>query len=159
MRKTKYDGYREYACTREYSHPLYDAWRNMKRRCYYKNSKTYKNYGGRGISVCDEWRNDYTAFLKWALTNGWKEHLQLDRIDNNGNYKPNNCRWVTQQENLLNTRHNRNVAYNGKCQTVTEWAKELGMNVRTLTKRLNKWSVEDAFTKPINTAYRRVHNF
>ena len=147
--------YGKYGSTREYTHPIYDAWRNMKRRCYLKTAKYYKNYGGRGIRVCDEWRDNYGSFLEWALANGWQEKLQLDRIDNDGNYEPNNCRWIPQRKNLLNRRTNYYITYKGKKQTVTEWSKELGINVRTLTKRLRVWDVEKAFTTPVDTAHKR----
>lgn len=153
MAKSKYG---EYGCSRGGCHPLYDAWRNMKRRCYLKTTKFYKNYGGRGISVCEEWRNDYLAFLNWSLNNGWRKGLQLDRIDNSGDYSPDNCRWVTQQENLLNTRHNHNVTYKGKTQPAKLWAKELGICYTTFLKRLYNWGVEDAITRPIVESQRRV---
>ena len=93
---------------------LYSVWLNMKDRCYNPNNNYYNSYGGRGISVCDEWRNDYTKFQEWCLSNGYKEdiresgrnNLTLDRIDVNGNYEPLNCRFVTNKENCLNKRDN-----------------------------------------------------
>lgn len=147
--------YGDYGCTREKVHPLYDAWRNMKRRCYLKTAPYYKNYGGRGIRVCDEWKNDYKSFLEWSLSNGWSKGMQLDRIDNNGNYEPLNCRWITQQRNLLNKRTNTKITYNGRSQTVTEWANELGIHVNTLRKRIAKWGIESAFSTPIDKRYSR----
>jgi len=79
-------------------HPLYVVWGNIKQRCYNTNRKSYKWYGGRGIIVCKEWL-DYDVFEKWALENGWNKLLTIDRIDNNGNYEPSNCHFVTREEN------------------------------------------------------------
>ncbi len=84
-------------------HKLYNVWRKMKIRCYDKSYIQYHNYGGRGIKICKEW-GDVMKFFKWAINNGYAEGLQIDRINNNGNYKPSNCRFVTQQENLANRR-------------------------------------------------------
>lgn len=78
---------------------LNNIWRGMKRRCSNPNYGQYKNYGGRGIKVCDEWNNEYIAFRDWALSHGYEENLTLDRIDNDGNYEPNNCQWITKSEN------------------------------------------------------------
>ena len=84
----------------------------MKKRCFSTNCKSYKDYGGRGITVCAEWVNDYDAFKKWALNNGFEEHLTIERIDFNGNYEPSNCTWIPKKEqskNRRNTRRNKNV--------------------------------------------------
>ena len=83
---------------------LYGAWRGMKQRCYYTKHDSYSNYGARGVTVCDEWRNSFKAYSDWALSNGYKEGLQIDRIDNYKGYSPENCRWVTQKENNKNKR-------------------------------------------------------
>lgn len=105
----------------------------MIARCYHISHKGYKNYGGRGISVCDEWRgsNGFENFLKWSLENGFKEELQLDRIDNNGNYEPSNCRWVDGKTNMRNRRNN--VKINGK--TLIEIANDTGMKYSALNSR------------------------
>jgi len=78
---------------------LYDVWCSMKYRCYGLKSQIYKYYGGRGIKICDEWKNDFITFRGWALANGYQENLTIDRINNNGNYEPNNCQWITASEN------------------------------------------------------------
>lgn len=81
-------------------HRLNSIWRGMKTRCYNKNSLEYSNYGGRGITVCKEWKDDFKSFYDWAMSHGYKEGLTIDRIDNNGNYEPNNCQWLTKSENV-----------------------------------------------------------
>lgn len=105
---------------------LYRVLASMKNRCYNKNEPGYKNYGGRGIKVCDEWRNSYEAFESWALSHGYAEGLSIERIDVNGNYCPENCKWATQLEQCNNMRRNIRVTYLGKTQTLAQWAKELG---------------------------------
>lgn len=79
---------------------IYRRWTSMKARCYNEKLICYDNYGGRGIAVCDEWKNDFVAFYNWAVNNGFKPELEIDRIDNDGNYEPNNCQWITKKENL-----------------------------------------------------------
>lgn len=129
---------------------LYKEWQSMKRRCDCKSWRDYKNYGGRGITVCDEWRNDFMAFHDWAMANGYDDSLSLDRIDVNGNYEPSNCRWVTLKHQANNKRNSHFLEYNGEVKTIAQWAEELGIKYRTLSSRINTrgWSVEKALTTP-----------
>lgn len=132
---------------------LYYAHSNMKSRCYNQNDKRFKNYGGRGIIVCDEWlgANGFINFYNWAISHGYSDGLTIDRIEVDGNYEPNNCRWVdlTTQEN--NRTNNHLITYNNETMTMAMWAEKLGINYKTLSNRINtqKWSIEKAFTTPI----------
>lgn len=123
---------------------------NMLKRCYDSTRREYYCYGGRGIKVCDDWKSDCCIFYKWARENGYKEGLQLDRIDNNGNYCPENCRWVTAKENSNNRRNNRKITYKGKVKSLSEWANELNIPYSILADRIYKykWSIERAMTEP-----------
>lgn len=105
---------------------LFVAWVHMKQRCNNPKDHAFKYYGGRGIKVCDEWQHDFVAFRDWAMSNGYAENLTIDRIDVNGDYCPENCRWITIQDQQKNKRDNTKVLYNGHCKTVGEWAKEFG---------------------------------
>lgn len=135
---------------------LYGHFEKMVDRCENKNSKHYHNYGERGISICDEWRHDFKAFYDWSVKNGYKEGLSIDRIDNNKGYSPDNCRWATQLEQMNNVRTNRNIEYNGEVHSVSEWSRIIGINIGTLTGRLNKgWSAEEALFTPVNKKYSR----
>ena len=115
----------------------FTIWRGMKARCLNPKSISYKNYGARGISICHEWRS-FKAFHEWAIANGYSDGLQLDRIDNEGNYCPSNCRWVTRTENARNTRATRLITLNGKTQCAAAWIKELGISKSTFYKALHK---------------------
>ena len=129
---------------------LYFVWHTMKQRCYNLNNNQYKNYGKRGIGICSEWLEDFISFYNWAINNGYKEGLSLDRIDNNGNYEPNNCRWATVKEQSRNRRNNRCFEYNGKTQCLEDWAKEYNLSRGTLNYRLlSNWSIEKALTTPL----------
>lgn len=122
---------------------LYRIYYAMINRCYRINNANYINYGGRGIVVCDEWKHNFEAFYNWAINN-YKEGLTIDRIDHDGNYEPDNCKWITYKEQNNNKRNNIKITYNGKTQTLKQWADELRVNYSTLKSRhRNKWSVKD----------------
>lgn len=124
---------------------LYEIWRQMHRRCYGTKTKSYPNYGGRGITICDEWR-EFEPFRDWALANGYAEDLTIDRIDVDGNYSPENCRWATDKEQSNNRRSNHQVEYNGEIHTISEWADKYGVSQRKLRPRLDKygWQLKPA---------------
>lgn len=120
-----------------------------KKRCLIKSCSAYYEYGGRGIKICNEWLNDFMNFYNWAINNGYKEDLTIDRINNNGNYEPQNCRWATPKEQANNRRKeitSRYLTYKDKTQTVKEWCNEYDINYSTLSCRINKlkWSDEKA---------------
>lgn len=130
---------------------IYLRYTYMKNRCYRKKDKEYRNYGARGIRVCDEWLGDngFENFYIWAINNGFCENLTLDRINVDGNYEPSNCRWADMKKQSINRRTTHFITYNGETHSVTDWANILGIKKNTLSKRLNKYSmdIEKAFTK------------
>lgn len=131
-------------------HPIWRTYESMKTRCYNPHAAKYERYGARGIKVCDEWKNDFLAFYTWSIANGWKEGLSIDRIDNDGDYEPSNCRWSNSIVQANNKSTNRFVTYNGKTQSVAQWGKEVGINPATLYYRLNAgWSIENTLTTPV----------
>lgn len=119
----------------------------MKRRCNNPADKSYKDYGGRGIKVCPEWsdpKNGHENFRKWAIENGWKKGLSIDRENNDGDYEPSNCRWATPKQQSNNTRFNRLVTIKGQTKTIQEWADIVGITQRSMTGRIEAgWSQED----------------
>lgn len=128
---------------------LYAIWSNMKRRCQNRNNPSYKWYGAIGTTVCEEWR-DFEPFYKWAMANGYRDDFTIDRIDNSKGYSPDNCRWATAKEQSNNKRNNCLIEYNGKTQTISQWAEEYGLMYATLRDRLNRyhWDIEKALTTP-----------
>jgi hypothetical protein len=130
---------------------LYGIWRNMKQRCYNPKATKFEIYGGRGISVCDDWRFDYMKFHVWSMSNGYADHLSIDRIEGDDGYYPENCRWISVSRQNMNKNNNRFVVYNGQEKTLMEWSKELGIKFTTLKARLDQygWSVDEAFNKPV----------
>lgn len=122
------------------SHPLYSRYKGMRLRCENPRVKDYKYYGARGISVCEEWRGRGGArrFIKWAEENGFKEGLTLDRIDNNGNYSPSNCRWITIEEQQNNRRGNILYEYNGEKQNVASIARSEGISYNKMWTLLHR---------------------
>lgn len=125
---------------------LYNTWRGMKERCLNQNSSNYKNYGGRGIKICPEWL-DFENFKKWALKNRYRNGLTIERIDNDGDYCPENCRWASRLEQGNNKRNNHMITYRGETKSVASWARKYGINYTTLQSRLQSgWPIEKALT-------------
>ena len=124
---------------------LFNVWQSMRDRCYCVTDNVYKHYGGRGIVICEEWKNDFKRFYEWSMANGYKEGLSIDRIDVNGNYEPTNCRWVDRYVQANNRRNNHMVYYRNKAYTLTQLAREHGMIATTLKHRLDSgWDIEIA---------------
>lgn len=132
-------------------HPIRGVWGGMIERCYDKNNQSYKNYGGRGITVCDEWKNNITVFYNWAMVNGWCKGLEMDRKENNGNYEPDNCRFITPAQNSRNRRSNVVVTYNNKTMVLKDWATELEIKYKLLHKHIKYkgFSFQDAINRQL----------
>lgn len=114
---------------------LYKIYEGMKKRCYCETDYHYVRWGERGITICDEWLNNFMSFYNWAMSNGYQDNLTIDRIDNNKGYDPTNCRWITNKEQANNRRSNVRLTYNGKTQTIAQWAEELNIHYKCLWKR------------------------
>ena len=126
---------------------LYHIWENMKQRCTNPSNSNYSRYGGRGISICKEWLNSYVAFKEWALQNGYSDTLTLDRINNNGNYCPENCRWATKAMQDQNKRQSVMIDVGGVKKCATEWAREFGIRPGTVLSRIHYgWSTDKLFS-------------
>lgn len=143
--KTKHGGKKE---------RLYSVWRSMLDRCYNQSSTHFCDYGGRGITVCDEW-HDYATFREWSVTNGYDKEAKhgactIDRIDNNAGYYPDNCRWVNSEAQCNNRRNNHIIEFNGVTHTISEWSRITGIRKDTLRRRIVMygWSIERALTEP-----------
>lgn len=117
---------------------LYQEWQGMKDRCFNKNNARWERYGGRGITVCEEWRNDFQSFCDWATANGYRDDLTLDRIDNDGNYCPENCRWATQRQQSRNRRTNIDVTIGNSTRTLMEWCEIFGLEYKTVYARYKR---------------------
>lgn len=128
---------------------IYNIWCRMRQRCSDKKCREYKLYGGRGITVCEEWQ-DFIQFHDWARESGYEENLTIDRIDVNGNYEPDNCRWATRLEQGNNKGNNHVVEYNGESRTIAEWSRETGVKGSLIRWRLKQgWDLKDVFNKKI----------
>ena len=120
------------------SHTRIDnIYKSMLSRCYHKENNRYDRYGGRGISVCDEWLKDKTKFFEWAFANGYSENLTLDRINGDEDYTPQNCRWATQKEQQNNRSNTIRLTANGETRTISEWADITGLKAKTIWRRLS----------------------
>lgn len=138
---------------------LYSIWANMKTRCSNPKHMHFDRYGARGITVCDEWKNDFLKFYDWAMSHGYEDHLTIDRIDNDGNYEPSNCRWVSVKQQGLNRFSNLIVTINGVSKCLTEWCEEYGVNYKTVKDRLKRgWTYEDALSKTVQVKFGRKVN-
>lgn len=138
---------------------LYHIWNSMKKRCLCSTSDNYEYYGGRGISLCDEWL-DYIEFSKWAKSNGYKDNLTIDRINVDGNYCPENCRWVTMAEQNDNKTTTIYLTSNNETYTLSQWSKILNIPYSTLRRRycFLGWSAEKTLTTPIDVS-KRNHRY
>lgn len=117
---------------------IYSEWQGMKGRCYNKGNARYADWGGRGIEVCEQWRNSFESFYTWAMANGYQDNLTIDRIDNNGNYCPENCRWVRQQEQCRNRRSNINITIGNSTRTLMEWCEIFQVDYKTVNARYHR---------------------
>ena len=141
---------------------LYVTWVDMKRRCHKETDPAYKNYGQRGISVCEEWLDSFVSFRNWANDNGYRTDLTLERINNNGGYCPDNCKWVTMKEQSNNRRNNINIAFNGQTKTLKQWSESIGLSYNTLWQRWKAgWDVPALLQTPqrvvVNGHYSYVY--
>lgn len=143
---------REQAADRQRTHNMtgtriHSIWKAMKDRCFREKCRAYHNYGGRGITICDEWlgENGFLNFYNWAMDSGYRDDLTIDRIDVNGNYCPENCRWATRKEQGNNTRKNHFVTHDGKTMTISQWADHLGVKPSLIMQRLKRgWTDDEA---------------
>lgn len=138
--------------------PIYNVWVHITQRCTNPKNKSYKNYGGRGITVCDEWLNSFESFYGYvsSLPDYGKEGYTIDRINNDGHYEIGNVKWSTATEQARNTRHNRLLTFNGKTQCVTAWEDEMGLNRHQIYWRLHKgWSADKAISTPSRKKAKR----
>lgn len=128
------------------NHPLYSVWENMLSRCYNKKVKQYKNYGGRGVVMCEEWRTNPDVFINWGLENGWERRLELDKdiLGNGLVYSPQTCCFVTPKINSRNKNNNVFIEFCGERKTLVEWAESLNIHPSGMIYRINKWGIERA---------------
>lgn len=117
---------------------LYQIWQGMKARCYNKTNASYEKYGGRGIKLCEEWKQDYIAFHNWAMENGYSDKLTIDRINVNGDYEPNNCRWATNEQQSNNRRSNVNIRIGNATKTLKEWCDIFEVDYKTISARYHR---------------------
>lgn len=134
-----------YNLTRAHTHKmtgtrLYSTYRSMIDRCYNTKVQCYPRYGGKGTRVCEEWLSGFEAFRDWAVLSGYADHLTIDRIDNSGNYGPDNCRWATNKEQCNNRRNNIRITLNGETKTLTQWCETLKLNYGTVRSRIKRQS-------------------
>lgn len=135
---------------------LYGIWTDMKSRCDNPNMKRYFDYGGRGITICDEWHNSFESFRDWAMANGYRDDLSIDRVDVNGNYEPSNCRWIPREAQASNKRNNFLLTMDGETKTISQWERITGIERRTIAKRKKLgWTDEKALRQPVKNKKER----
>ena len=136
---------------------LYKIYLGILSRTSNSHRKAYKNYGERGIKMCEEWKNDFIKFYEWSMKNGYQENLSIERINVNGNYEPSNCKWITLKEQANNKRNSHFITYKGETKTLAQWAFKYDIKYTTLIQRIrNGWDIEKALTTPIRRGnYRR----
>lgn len=123
---------------------LYRIWANIKTRCLNEHDPHYKNWGGRGVQICSEWKESFSSFRDWAISHGYADTLTIDRINNDGNYCPENCRWVTNEDNVENNSQAILLTYNGETHSLGRWERILGTGKNTVQNRHKRgWSVEE----------------
>ncbi len=136
---------------------IYFAWYHMRQRCNNPRHKCYHRYGGRGITVCPEWNTNFLSFYRWALQNGYADHLTLDRINNDAGYEPQNCRWATPLQQNLNSSNCRHIAKEDMELYITLRWQQQGLNSDTICQRLRRgWSVRMALTTPVMRRGRKI---
>lgn len=124
---------------------LEGIWKDMNARCYNPRSRFFRRYGGRGIGICKQWRQERAAFFAWALSNGYAPGLSIDRVNNDGDYAPDNCRWATAKEQANNTPRNRFIEHAGRRLTLTQWAELSGIPMKRLWYRISAgWPFSNA---------------
>lgn len=132
------------------NHRLFRIQRHIIDRCYNPNNDSYHNYGAKGITMCDEWRTSVVPFYDWAMKNGYADNLTIERIDNTGNYEPNNCRWATRKEQGNNRSTNKLIEYNGKSLTMKQWSELTGIHYETIKNRIRR-------EMPLNMVFASVN--
>lgn len=135
---------------KEHGRRLYKIWLGMKARCFNRNNIAYSRYGGKGIIVCNEWSNDFSLFYDWSIYNGYNEKLTIDRIDNNKNYEPSNCRWATRVQQSRNKSDNVYIEINGVTKLAVEWEMEYNLNSRLIYSRLHRGFTGEELLKDTN---------
>jgi hypothetical protein len=135
---------------------LHRIWKSMKCRCNLSTHPTYKNYGARGIIVCQEWNESYSAFREWSLSNGYSEGLELDRIDVNGDYCPENCRWISHHEQTLNRRDTLYIEIDGETIRLRDFCIKNGINVNSVNDWRYRGVLEEKLSEILNTPVRVI---
>lgn len=139
---------------------LYRIWRGMLTRCYNTHRNDFTYYGGKGITVCDDWKNSFPLFYEWAIKNGYSETVTLDRKDVNGNYCPENCRWLSRKKQSENRSNNRLITAFGETHTISQWSEITGLKFTTIKGRIDRlgWETEKALSTKSRNYLKGVLN-